>query len=305
MTAVTNSTLAFYGRSQLFLGGLRADAETLQRQVSTGERIERSSDDPVAASRLRTLGRIETLGQIDAAKAQRVDEDLTLATDALSSVADDLIRVRELALWASTQTTGSSEHDAIATEIEQLRARIFATANTLDSGGRPLFGGTSGTAAYQQDGAGNVSYVGTASTGDIDLGQGQSVTRGLAGPEVFEFTSAGVATDVFVHLAALADALRGGVADPAQAAKDSLVGLDDALASVTRAQTVTGSRSAWLEVVQDRQTEQSLVRNQQMADAGGVDLTSAIAQLQQVLTVLEASQASFARVASQTLFDQI
>ena len=181
MTAVTNSTLAFYGRSQLFLGGLRADAETLQRQVSTGERIERSSDDPVAASRLRTLGRIETLGQIDAAKAQRVDEDLTLATDALSSVADDLIRVRELALWASTQTTGSSEHDAIATEIEQLRARIFATANTLDSGGRPLFGGTSGTAAYQQDGAGNVSYVGTASTGDIDLGQGQSVTRGLAG----------------------------------------------------------------------------------------------------------------------------
>ena len=95
MTAVTNSTLAFYGRSQLFLGGLRADAETLQRQVSTGERIERSSDDPVAASRLRTLGRIETLGQIDAAKAQRVDEDLTLATDALSSVADDLIRVRE------------------------------------------------------------------------------------------------------------------------------------------------------------------------------------------------------------------
>lgn len=305
MTAVTNSTAAFYGRSQLFLGGLRAEAETLQRQVATGERIARSSEDPVAASRLRLLERVEALGQIDERKARRVDEDLQLTTEALQSLADDLIRVRELALWASSDTTGATEHGAIATEIEQLREHIFATANALDSGGRPLFGGTSGTAAYQQDNAGNVSYVGTASTGEIDLGQGQSVTRGLAGPEVFAFTSNGVPSDVFVHLAALASALQGGAADPSQAAQDALAGLDGALATITRAQTVTGSRSAWLEVVQDRQIEQSLVRNQQMADVGGVELTSAIARLQQVLTVLEASQASFARVAGLSLFDQI
>lgn len=305
MIATGNSTQAFYGRSQLFMGGLRAEAESLQRQVSTGERLARSSDDPVAASRLRALARSEALGKIDSGKARRVDEDLQLTTNALQSVAEDLIRVRELALWAGSETTGAAEHDAIATEIEQLRERILATANALDSSGRPLFGGTSGTAAYQQDAAGNITYVGTSTPGEIDLGQGQSVIRGFTGPEIFNFTSAGAPADIFGQLAALAVALQGGSADPSAAAQDALAGLDDALASVTRAQTVTGARSAWLEVVQDRQTEQSLVRNQQMADTGGVELTGAIARLQQVLTVLEASQASFARVASLSLFNQI
>ncbi|MCR2832772.1 flagellar biosynthesis protein FlgL [Parerythrobacter lacustris] len=305
MITTGNSTQAFYGRSQLFMGGLRAEAESLQRQVSTGERIARSSDDPVAASRLRALARHEALGSIDAGKARRVDEDLQLTTNALQSVADDLIRARELTLWASSETTGATEHAAIATELEQLRERIFATANALDSGGRPLFGGTSGTVAYQKDAAGTVTYAGTASPGEIDLGQGQSITRGFAGPDIFEFTSGGAPADVFGSLAALASALRGGAADPSQAAQDALARLDDALGSVTRAQTVSGARSAWLEVVQDRQIDQSLVRNQQMADAGGVDLTSAIARLQQVLTVLEASQASFARVASLSLFERI
>lgn len=305
MIATGNSTQAFYGRSQLFMGGLRAEAENLQRQVSTGERLARSSDDPVAASRLRALARSEALSGIDAGKARRVDEDLELTTNALQSVADDIIQARELALWASSETTGATEHAAIATELEELRERIFATANALDSGGRPLFGGTSGTAAYQKDATGIVGYVGTASAGEFDLGQGQSVTRGFTGPEIFAFNSGGAPTDIFVQLAALAAALQGGAADPSAAAKDALAGLDDALASVTRAQTVTGARSAWLEIVQDRQIDQSIVRNQQMADAGGVDLTSAIARLQQVLTVLEASQASFARVASLSLFERI
>lgn len=305
MIATGNSTQAFYGRSQLFMGGLRAEAEDLQRQVSTGERLARSSDDPVAASRLRALARHEALGSIDAGKARRVDEDLQLTTNALQSVADDIVRARELALWASSETTGATEHAAIATEIEQLRQRILAAANALDSSGRPLFGGTSGTAAYQQDAAGSVSYVGTSTPGEIDLGQGQSVTRGFAGPEIFAFTSGGAPADIFSQLAALASALQGGAANPSAAAQDALTGLDDALDSVTRAQTVTGARSAWLEVVQDRQTEQSLVRNQQMADTGGVELTGAIARLQQVLTVLEASQASFTRVASLSLFNQI
>lgn len=305
MIATGNSTQAFYGRSQLFMGGLRAEAENLQRQVSTGERLARSSDDPVAASRLRVLARNDALGKIDSGKARRVDEDLQLTTNALQSVADDIVRARELALWASSETTGATEHAAIATELEQLREHIFAAANALDSSGRLLFGGTSGTAAYQQDAAGNVTYVGTPSAGEVDLGQGQSVTRGFTGPEIFAFNSGGAPADIFGQLAALAAALQGGAADPSAAAQDALAGLDDALGSVTRAQTVTGARSAWLEVVQDRQIEQSLVRNQQMADTGGVELTGAIARLQQVLTVLEASQASFARVAGLNLFDQI
>lgn len=305
MNAVTNSTLAFFARSRLQMGGLREQAEALQARLATGERIARSSDDPLAASRLRGLERMQQLGAVDAANAKRASEDLTLAGSSLESVSADIIRVRELAVWAATDTISSTEREAIASEIEGLRLRILDTANALDGGGNALFGGEGSGRAYELDAGGTASYIGTATSGVIDLGQGQSVIRGLTGPEVFEFTNGGAATDVFAFLADFAAALRGGAADPTAAARDAIGGLDEALDTVTRAQTVAGSRVAWLDIVQDRQVDQSFTRSQQIADTGGVDFASTIAELQQLLTVLEASQASFARLSNLNLFNEI
>lgn len=305
MSTVTNSTLAFYSRSRLQMSGLREQAETLQARLATGERIARSSDDPLAASKLRTLQRTQQLSEVDAANARRASEDLTLASGGLESLASDLIRVRELAVWAATDTIGEVERDSIASEIESLRLRILDTANGLDGSGNALFGGEGSGKAYELDATGAAVYVGTATSGMIDLGQGQSVTRGFTGPEVFEFTDGGVPTDVFAFLANFAAALRGGAADPAVAARDAMSGLDEALETATRAQTVAGSRIAWLDIVQERQVDQSFTRSQQIADTGGVDFSSTIAELQQLLTVLEASQASFARLSNLSLFNEI
>ncbi len=305
MSAVTNSTLAFYSRSRLQMGGIREEAETLQARLSTGERLSRASDDPVAASRLRTLQRAEQLGKVDAANARRASEDLQVTAGSLESVANDLVRVRELAVWAATETIGVSERNAIAAEIDDLRLRILDAANALDSSGNAVFGGEGSGSAYAVDGGGAATYIGTATSSTIDLGQGQSVTRGFTGPEVFAFTDGGTATDVFAHLADFAAAIRGGAADPAAAARDAMGGLDEALETVTRAQTVTGARVAWLDVVQDRQVDQSFARSQTIADTGGVDFASTVAELQQLLTVLEASQASFSRLSNLSLFNQI
>ncbi|MFB0613801.1 flagellin N-terminal helical domain-containing protein [Aurantiacibacter poecillastricola] len=305
MSLVTNSTLAFHARSRLQMGGLRERAEALQGQLSSGKRLARSSDDPVAASRLRTLQRAERLGGIDSANAARASQDLTATGDALESIAGDLIRARELAVFAASDTLSDNQREAIATEIDSLRLRIFDTANATGSSGNALFGGEGSGAAYEITAGGAIAYIGTASAGSLDLGQGQSVERGFTGPEVFTYPSAGGPGDIFNELATLAAAIRGGAADPAAAARDAMGGLDDALDTVTRAQTITGSRVAWLDVVQDREVDQSFTRTQQMADTGGVEFASTIAELQQLLTVLEASQAGFARLSNLSLFDKI
>jgi flagellar hook-associated protein 3 FlgL len=305
MTAVTNSTQAFYRRSTLDMSGLRATAEKLQNQLATGERLTRSSDDPVAASRLRMLARADRLGAIDAGNAKRASEDLQLAASAMESTGGDIIRARELALWAASDTVGASERIAIGAELDQLRQRLMATANSMDTGGNALFGGEASGRAYAEIAGGVISYIGSPSSGVIDLGQGQSISRGLTGPEMLNFTTGGVPTDLFAHIAALSLALQGGAGDPATAARDALAGFDDALDSLTRAQTVVGSRVAWIDVIQDRQVDQALSRANQTADTGGVDFASTVAELQQILTVLEASQAGFSRLAGLTLFDNI
>lgn len=305
MTAITNSTLAFYRRASLQMGGLREAAESLQNQLATGQRISRSSEDPVAASRLRSLDRADVLGNIDASNARRASEDLQLTASALEAIGSDIIRARELALWAASDTLGDAERTTIGSELNLLRDRMMANANSLDSSGNALFGGESSGRAYEVGTGGVITYIGTGASGEIELGQGQTITRGLTGPEVLDFTTGGVPTDLFAHIAALSLALQGGSTDPATAARDSLAGLDDALSSLTRAQTVAGSRIAWIDVIQERQTDQSLTRAQQKADTGGVDFAGTVAELQQMLTVLEASQAGFTRLAGISLFDNI
>ncbi|MBC7158897.1 MAG: flagellar biosynthesis protein FlgL, partial [Porphyrobacter sp.] len=91
------STGAFYTRATRQIGTLRAEAESLQQQVGSGEKLARSSDDPVAAARLRTLSRQERLADIDQSTSDRASHNLKLTDSALGSIAQVIYRAKELA----------------------------------------------------------------------------------------------------------------------------------------------------------------------------------------------------------------
>ena len=116
MYGISNSTSAFYRRSLQQMNDLRADAERLQAQVSSGERLAQSSDDPVAASRLRALARADRLAGVDAAHAAQASEELGQGAEAIQDIANAVIRARELALWAATETLSDAERAGIAEE---------------------------------------------------------------------------------------------------------------------------------------------------------------------------------------------
>ena len=86
------STGAFFERATRQIGGLRERANDLQNQIGSGERLSRSSDDPVAAARLRTLARRERLSEVDQRNSDRATTDLQLTDKALSGLADLVIR---------------------------------------------------------------------------------------------------------------------------------------------------------------------------------------------------------------------
>ena len=85
MTSITTS--AFYERSTRTLGALRKQAENLQSAISTGQRLERGSDDPVGAAQLRALSRESRFAEISAAAGARVSSDLALSDSGLSDFA--------------------------------------------------------------------------------------------------------------------------------------------------------------------------------------------------------------------------
>ncbi len=303
MTIQPAGTSAWYDRSTRDIASLRAQAEALQRQLAGGSKLARSSDNPVAASRLRVLARAETLSRVDATNANRAIDDLKLADGVLSSFADTVTRARELAIHAGSETLSPGQRASIGTELLQIHGNLVSLANTRDSAGNALFGGETTGSAYTLDAAGNAVYSGTASAGDMELGEGQSVKRGLTGPEFLNFSVNGSATDLLAVIKGLGDALLGAAADPAQVARDALGPLDTALDKVTAAQTQAGARLAWIDLVAERRTALSEMHAGEEAEIGGTDMAAAIAGLQQIMLVLEASQTSFARLANLSLFD--
>jgi flagellar hook-associated protein 3 FlgL len=305
MLPVTRSTQAFYERSLEQMGGLREQLETQQTRIATGQRLTRGSDDPAAASRLRALLRSERLGEVQAENATKLEQDLTVGADEIGRVAELLTRARELAVQAASDTQGAKARAVIAEEIEQINEELFARANALTLTGEPLFAGTAGGPAYTIAADGTVSYAGNLENGTVPAGPGIEVARGVAGPQVFEFQLNGAPSSAFAVLADLASALRETGGDPAAGARAAIAGLDEALDTATRSQTVLGTRIAWVEVLQQNEADRAIELAEQRSEVGDTDIAEAIARLQQILTALEASQAAFARVSSLTLFNAL
>lgn len=306
MTMINNSTSAFYERSSLDIGTLRKQTEALQSQLSSGDRLTKSSDNPVVASRLRSLARAESLSQIDMSNANRATADLNLTDHALSSFTDYVIRAKDIATQAASGTLNAQQRAGLGIELDQMVSSLVALANSRDSSGHSLFGGQTTTDPYAIDGSGNVVYSGVGDAGEISLGEGQTVKRGLTGPEFLNFTDPnGNPTDLIKVVKDLAGALQGDVADPAAAARDGIDALTKSLDQITTNQTVVGSRLAWIDLTVTQRTDAGELRAAEEEDIGKIDIASTMTQLQQALTVLEASQASFTKLSSLTLFDML
>lgn len=298
------STGAFFERATRQMGGLRERANALQNQIGSGERLSRSSDDPVAAARLRTLARRDRLAEVDQRNSDGALMDLQLTDKALGSMADLVIRAKELAMQLANQALGPQGRELLNAELTGLRESLLMVANSRNGTGQALFGGQAPGLAYEDTGAG-LTYVGTATAEPVEIGDGQTVTRALTGPEVLSFDQGGSPTSLFAVLGALGAALQDPAADHLSAAQLALGGLDRGLEQITTSQTIVGARMGWIEVIDQRREATGELVAEERAEIGGADLATTMTRLQEIMTVLEASQASFIRVAGLSLFDKL
>lgn len=303
-------TAYLFDRGARQVSGLSATAAKLQAQIATGKRIQTPSDDPVAAAR---VARLETSDADDA----RYLDNLTLATSilgqadrTLESVETQLQRARELAVRASSDTMNASDRAAVATELKTIVDDLFRLANTTDLRGGALFGGAASGDAFVRAPDGTVSFAGTGDAPPIPIGAGATVQTNDNGQRVFGNISVGGATtDLFAIVGDLAAALEpGGTATPADlraALTAGLDGLSKATEQVVTARASIGARAARVELESERLTR---ARSENEIDRGtldGVNIESAVAELQKTLTTLQASQLSFAKLTQLSVFDYL
>jgi flagellar hook-associated protein 3 FlgL len=189
---VTNDTLRM-----AFLNALqtaqRRLAET-QNQVSTGKRINKPSDDPLAAARIGQLD--ASLARLDQYQANGIiaRNQLGLEEEALAQVIDNLQRVRELAVQANNATLDNADRAAIAGELRQRLDSVLALANATDASGRYLFAGLSEDTRPFVLGAGGVSYNGDHGQRSLQVSDERLVAVNDSGADVFQRIPSGNGT---------------------------------------------------------------------------------------------------------------
>ncbi|QXQ05614.1 hypothetical protein KX816_15470 [Sphingosinicellaceae bacterium] len=292
------------------LADLQHQLEGAQSQIDSGKRFDAPSDDPVASGIATRLRRTQAEGlargtAIDAAASRLATSDTTLG-----AVATLLQRAREIGLAAANVTLNASDRATLAIDAKQLGEQLLDLANTTGADGTPLFGGASGRSpAFARDATGAVAWTGFGGGGVVALGSVVSADNG--GPAAF--IGAGVAAgagavasgDAFALIDSLQAALAAPDATRAAVLAAVLGGLDASVSRVADAQAAVGVRAARLETETTRLAAADLRIESDLTKVEGVDMPSAIARLQRLLTVLNASQASFVKLASLSLWDKL
>jgi flagellar hook-associated protein 3 FlgL len=291
-----------------------------QAQIATGKKLLKPGDAPVAFARVATLKRADAVAQAQRGAMDAAQARLSSSEVALAGIADMVMRARELALAAANETLGVTDRAAMATEVRELLASARGLAETRGADGEALFAGAGTPPAYADDADGLAAWAGLGRPPQVAIGA-RLLAAGITGPEAFGVTEPldplapppdpalppppreRNLFDSLDHLAATLeearpDVFRAGI-DEALAA---LVDHGDRLAG---GQALIGTRAARLEAEDARLDTAQLALRTDISALEDTDLAEAVARLDRLGVVLEAAQASFARISRLSLWDQI
>jgi flagellar hook-associated protein 3 FlgL len=287
------ATSQMFDRPASLMTSLTQKADQLQTSISTNTRIATASDDPNGWVQLQGLGRADADGKVYGANVKLAQGVLAQTDTTLGDAGTQLQKVQELALQASNGTLSASDRVAAGASIQSAMDELLSLANTTDVRGQPLFGGADGAAPYIKNSDGSVSYAGSGDASPIPIGDKDSVVTNVSGDKVFG--------DMFAALKTLSDALQSGNAVPA----GTLDKLQDASDSVSAAQASAGARAARVDLVSDRLTTDKAGRDETRVALDQPDIAATVVELQKTLTILQATQASFTKLSSMSVFDYL
>ena len=296
MNRVTATTGA-----RMSLANIQAAAQrrhAAQEQISSGKQVRKPSDGPA-----QVLSALDYRAQIR--RTQQLERNildarswLDNADSALTHSVEQVTRAKTLLIGGVNGSADQGSRFAYAAEIDTIAEGLIQTANTQHLG-RPIFGGTSGSAiAYDDAGV----FQGDGGAVHRSIAPAVDIRVNRSGPEVFGEFDAGDPLDgnVFQVLRAVADALRTGDMERAQL---GLTRIDGAIETMGKAQVELGARSKQVEEVGMRNQSVAIELKFALAEVEDTDMVEAIIALQAQELAYQSALAVTAKVIQPTLLD--
>ena len=285
----------------VILNGLQVNAQQVNQaleQVSTGQKLNTLSDDPVAAASLVNLrmqsGSISQYLQ----NISSLTGTLNVADSAITSVVKALTTAQAVGVEGTSPTLNDSNRQALAQQIQGIQQQIMGLANTSYNG-RYLFSGTATTTQpYVADALdpSGVAYKGNSSANSVEISDGQAMPINLPGSQLFSNSD----RSVFTALQNLSEALATNGSISSATAE-----VQNALNFVSTQQTFYGNSVDRLENAQTFLTQEQSQLTKTESAALEADMSVAITNLVHAETTQQALVQAGAKVAQKNLFDYL
>jgi flagellar hook-associated protein 3 FlgL len=289
--------------NQMALDGMQANLQRLadvQKQAVTGKQVTRPEDDPYAVEQsLGFRARIEA-GESSLNTINMSLDWLNSTDDALSDTATLLNRAQALALRGASESLGTEERAALATEVEGMLEQAIAIGNTRH-GDDYIFSGFQVDSSPFDVTRDPVTDLITSTTYNGDSGlikrqaePGTDVAINVLGDPLF--------SDIYDSLIQLRDALQATsfVADDVTAAGTDLKTQMD---NVLDMQAAIGTKSRRLETTASRIEASQISLKEMLSNAEDADMAEVVSQLTQQQFVYETALAVNANVLRLSLLD--
>ena len=178
---------------------LNQEMKSLQGQVGSGKADLKLSENLHDISKLSAAEEKKSETDQFMQNAKRAATDLEFVDVALDRLQNLTMNLQELAVESANDALTQKERERYISDAQMLKKEIFDIANQNDSFGNSLFGGVSGNKnPFVMDSKGNVSYVGSALTREVQVSPSLHVKQNFSGQEIFGNIGSGEAkTSVF------------------------------------------------------------------------------------------------------------
>jgi flagellar hook-associated protein 3 FlgL len=280
------------------------ELHNLQMAISTGKRVNRPSDDPVATGQI--LGAKASASELTAQEHTITQGHLLLrySDQVVGEMCSGITQVRELLLRAANDTLSPLALESLAQEINMIRESMMQLGNSQLEG-RYLFAGRldlQPPLVETADPAHPVEYRGDSVSSTYRVGKDATVAVTIPGDRLFNFENAsgeraitGVDTDLFSCLAAAEEAVRTGDKQQIQAASEQVNSFANHML-LCRGQI--GVEDRRLELLEGVVQEGKLRMAEALSALQDCDMAEALTRLQMLQVLYQATLGVAAKAAS-------
>lgn len=270
------------------------------KQITTGKKINRPSDDPVIAMKGINYRTEVTEAEQYTRNATEVWNWFDHSDDVLGKSTKAMQRMEELANQAANGTNTQDELNSIKKEVEQLKEQMIEMANTQVNG-KYIFNGTdTDKPLIKKEKNDNGEVEIEFNTGDgreemveIEVSKGINMEVNVSPEGVFD-------QELFDHIDGFITALENGDDDEIN---QSLENLQGSSSNIIQSRAELGARMNRLELIEDRLENQVVIAKDTMAKNEGVEFEEAVTNLLTQEVIHRAALSAGSKIIQPSLVD--